>query len=71
MWVAVITRDKTTLHRGFVRPNERSAKLKSYVFPKGTTAVLNEKIIRKDEIGRYVSVQELPAEPAEKMDVDP
>jgi 20S proteasome subunit beta 2 len=66
--VAVITKDKTVLHRGYVKPNERSAKLKSYIFPKGTTAVLNEKIIRKDQIGRYVSVHELPTE--EKMDVD-
>lgn len=67
--VAVITKDKTTLKRNFIRPNERTAKLQSYAFPKGTTAVLNEKIIRKNDIGRFVSVQELPVE-GEKMDVD-
>ncbi|KAK6221048.1 proteasome core particle subunit beta 2 [Pestalotiopsis sp. IQ-011] len=67
--VAVITKDKTTLHRGFVKPNERSQKLKNYKFNRGTTAVLNEKIIKKDEIGKYVSVQEVPAD-SEKMDVD-
>ena len=67
--VAVITKDKTTLHRGFVKPNERSQKLKNYKFNRGTTAVLNEKIIKKDEIGKYVSVQEVPVE-SEKMDVD-
>jgi 20S proteasome subunit beta 2 len=67
--VAVITKDLTTLYRGFVKPNERTAKMKSYVFPKGTTAVLNEKVIRKDEIGKYISVQELPAQ-GEQMEVD-
>jgi 20S proteasome subunit beta 2 len=67
--VAVITADKTTLHRGYVKPNERSQKLKSYKFPKGTTAVLNEKIIKKDEILKFVDVHEVSAE-SEKMDVD-
>lgn len=69
--VAIITKDKTTLRRGYVRPNQRSQKLGNYVFPKGTTAVLNEKVIRKDEIGKYVSVHELAVEgDDEKMDVD-
>lgn len=67
--VAVITPDKTTLKRNYIKPNERSLKLQSYAFPKGTTAVLNEKIIKKNEIGQYVSVQEVPIE-GEKMDVD-
>lgn len=67
--VAVITKDKTTLHRGFLKPNERTKKLKNYKFQRGTTAVLNERIIRKDEIGKYVSVQEVPVE-SENMDVD-
>lgn len=67
--VAVITADKTELKRGYVRPNERSAKLKSYAFPKGTTAVLNEKIISRTEMGRYVSVTEVSPE-GEAMEVD-
>ncbi|KAG5939696.1 proteasome core particle subunit beta 2 [Claviceps pazoutovae] len=67
--VAIITKDKTTLKRNFIKPNEKSAKLQSYLYPKGTTAVLNEKIIKKNEIGRYVSVEEVPME-GEKMDVD-
>lgn len=67
--VAVITKEKTTLKRNFITPNQKSAKLQSYAFPKGTTAVLNEKIIKKDEITRYVTVQEVPVE-QEKMDVD-
>ncbi|KEZ44297.1 putative proteasome subunit beta type-2 [Scedosporium apiospermum] len=69
--VAIITKDKTTLKRGYVKPNERTAKTQSYKFPVGTTAVLNEKIIRKGDIGRYVDIQELPVEgEGEKMDVD-
>lgn len=67
--VAIITAEATTLKRNFIKPNEKSAKLQSYAFPKGTTAVLNEKIIKKNEIGRYVSVAEVPLDD-EKMDVD-
>ncbi|UNI14647.1 Proteasome endopeptidase complex [Purpureocillium takamizusanense] len=67
--VAIITKDKTTLKRNFIKPNEKSAKLQSYAFPKGTTAVLNEKIIQKNDIGRYVSVQEVPLE-GDTMEVD-
>jgi 20S proteasome subunit beta 2 len=54
--VAVIRADKTTLHRGFVTPNQRSQKLRNYTFPRGTTAVLNEKIIKRTDMGRYVTV---------------
>lgn len=71
--LAVITSEKTTLHRGFVKPNERSQKLKSYQFRRGTTAVLNEKVIRKEEMGNYVSVEELAEETVaggDKMEVD-
>lgn len=71
--LAVITPEKTTLHRGFVKPNERTQKLKSYKFKRGTTAVLNEKVIKKEEMGNYISVVELAEEaPAsgDKMEVD-
>ncbi|TGO91530.1 hypothetical protein BPOR_0025g00240 [Botrytis porri] len=70
--VAIITKDKTTLKRGFVKPNERCKKQKSYVFPRGTTAVLNEKIITREEISKYVTVHEVEGEAAlgEKMDID-
>lgn len=67
--VAVITAEKTTLLRNYIRPNERVPKLKSYAFKKGTTAVLNEKIIKKEELGNFISVQEVPVE-AEAMEVD-
>lgn len=66
--VAVIKKDMTTLKRGYVKPNQRSQKQKSYAFKRGTTAVLNEKIIRKEEIGKYASVHDLGTEG--KMDVD-
>jgi 20S proteasome subunit beta 2 len=71
--VAIITKDKTTLRRGYVRPNQRSEKQKSYVFKRGTTAVLNEKIIRKEEISKYVTVHDIGTEETaggEKMDID-
>ena len=70
--VCIIKKDLTTLKRGFVQPNERSKKQKSYVFKRGTTAILNEKIIRKEEISKYVTVHEMETESAvgEKMDVD-
>jgi len=71
--VAIITKDKTTLKRGFVKPNERSKKQKSYVFKRGTTAILNEKVITREEISKYVTVHELEGgETAlgEKMDLD-
>ncbi|CAI6095753.1 hypothetical protein V2G26_014387 [Clonostachys chloroleuca] len=67
--VAVITPEKTTLKRNLIKPNEKAPKLQSYKFARGTTAVLNEKIIKKSEIGRYVSVQEVPLE-SDKMEVD-
>jgi 20S proteasome subunit beta 2 len=67
--VAVITAEKTTLLRNYIRPNERVPKLKSYAFKMGTTAVLNEKIIKKEELGNFISVQEVPVE-AEAMEVD-
>ena len=44
------------------------------MFKTGTTAVLNEKIITKEEISKYVMVQELSSDDdvvvVEKMDID-
>lgn len=72
--VAVITQDKTTLMRNFITPNTREKKMRDYRFAKGTTAVLREKIIRREDIARFVTVQELSADETgaagEKMDVD-
>ena len=50
---------------------ERTKKLKSYVFPKGTTAVLNEKVIKKEDLSKFVTVHEVQVgEEGEKMVVD-
>ena len=68
--VAIITPEKTTLRRNYVKPNERSAKLKSYAFQPGTTAVLNEKVIRREDIGNFVSIHALPSGEAETMELD-
>jgi len=73
--VCIIEKDKPTkLLRNYIKPNERGAKERSYRFPKGTTAWLNEKIIKKEDIGKYVTVHELSSEDdvvvVEKMDID-
>ncbi|KAK5079876.1 proteasome core particle subunit beta 2 [Exophiala xenobiotica] len=77
--VCVIEKDKPTqMMRNYMRPNERVKKERNYKFAKGTTAVLAEKTITKEEIGRYVTVQELAGSDSdsgslvvvEKMDVD-
>lgn len=72
--VAVITEEKTTLMRNHMTPNKRDEKARNYRFQPGTTAVLNEKIIKKEEISKYVTVHELQDDSvtatAETMDVD-
>jgi len=72
--VCVITSEKTTLMRNYIKPNERGQKARNYKFKRGTTAVLNEKIVKREEISKYVTVHELEdgtGAVAEKMDVDP
>lgn len=72
--VCVITGEKTTLLRNYIRPNEREKKQRSYKFPRGTTAVLNERVTKREEISKYVTVHELSSEDdavvVEKMDID-
>jgi 20S proteasome subunit beta 2 len=72
--VCVITAEKTTLLRNYIRPNEREEKQRQYIFRRGTTAVLAEKIITREDISKYVTVHELKdddaAQVAEKMDLD-
>jgi 20S proteasome subunit beta 2 len=55
-------------------PNTRQPKQRNYRFPRGTTAVLNEKIITKEDISKYVTVSELNdsdvTATAETMDLD-
>jgi 20S proteasome subunit beta 2 len=74
--VCVITPEKATLLRNHIKPNEREKKLRDYRFPKGTTAVLNEKVVSKAELSKFITVHELEddddvPQTAEKMDVDP
>ena len=72
--VAVITEEKTTLMRNYLTPNTRVPKQRNYRFTPGTTAVLNEKVITREDISKYVTVHELQdssvAATAETMDVD-
>lgn len=71
--VCVITPEKTQLLRNFKTPNTREKKMRDYKFARGTTAVLNEKIITREQISKYVTVQDIgdgEAGVGEKMDVD-
>nr|POE48721.1 proteasome subunit beta type-2 [Quercus suber] len=68
--VAIITKEKTTLKRNYIKPNVREQKMRNYKFERGTTAVLDERIITKD-LSKYVTVEEVAdGEPAvaERMD---
>ena len=72
--VCVITAEKTSLLRNYITPNQREQKQRSYKFQRGTTAVLDQKIIPKEEISKYVTVQELSSDDdvvlVEKMEID-
>ena len=72
--MCVITAQKASLMRNFLKPNERAKKERNYKFARGTTAVLDEKVIKREEISKYVAVQELSSDEelvvVEKMDVD-
>ncbi|EPS36385.1 hypothetical protein H072_10087 [Dactylellina haptotyla CBS 200.50] len=59
--VCVITPEKATLMRNYITPNVRVPKELNYRFERGTTAVLQEKIIQKDELRRYITVTEVDA----------
>ncbi|KAF1818721.1 proteasome core particle subunit beta 2 [Dissoconium aciculare CBS 342.82] len=70
--VCVITPEKTHLKRNYITPNVREKKMRNYKFARGTTAVLNQKIITKEEISKYVVVQDIgdgEAGVGEKMDI--
>jgi len=57
--VCVITPEKATLLRNYITPNQREKKMRDYRFKKGTTAVLNEKIITKEDISKYATVHDM------------
>jgi 20S proteasome subunit beta 2 len=72
--VCVITPEKTQLLRNYITPNVREKKMRNYKFARGATAVLNEKVITKEDISKYVTVQDIgeTGERAigERMEVD-
>ena len=71
--VCVIESEKTELLRNYKTPNQRERKMRDYKFARGTTAVLNEKVITREEISKYVTVQDIgdgEAGVGEKMEVD-
>ncbi|KAK2850678.1 proteasome core particle subunit beta 2 [Arthroderma sp. PD_2] len=71
--VCVMEKDKPTqVMRNYLTPNVRSEKEKNYKFQRGTTAWLDEQVITKADLARYVTVEELSGEEgvAERMDVD-
>lgn len=45
--------------RNYIQPNQREQKQCNYCFPRSTTTVLNEKVIKKEDIFKYVTVHEL------------
>ncbi|KAK3669404.1 proteasome core particle subunit beta 2 [Recurvomyces mirabilis] len=74
--VCVITPEKTQLMRNFITPNVREKKKRDYKFQRGTTAWLDERVVKREEIRKYVSVEEVPVEGSgapvvgERMEVD-
>lgn len=68
--VCVIEKEKPTqLLRNYMRPNDRGQKERDYRFPKGTTAYLNQKVFNKEDLRKYVTVEEISGDP-NLMEVD-
>jgi 20S proteasome subunit beta 2 len=73
--VCVIEQDKPTqLLRNYMTPNERGEKERNYRFPRGTTAWLNQKVISKEDMKKYVTIETLTGDDnlatGESMEVD-
>lgn len=73
--VCVIEKDKPTqMLRNYMKPNERGQKERNYRFQRGTTAWLNQKIINKEDMRKYVTIEDLSGDQdlaaGEKMEVD-
>lgn len=74
--VCVIEQGKPSqLLRNYIKPNERGRKERNYKFPRGTTAYLNQTVIKKEDMKKYVTVHELSSEGdlaggPEKMEVE-
>lgn len=57
--VCVITKDKATLMRNFLTPNERVPKEQSYKFARGTTSYLKEAVVERKDLKKYVTIVDL------------
>lgn len=73
--VCVIENDKPTqLLRNYEKPNPRGEKERNYRFQKGTTAWLNQRVISKEDMKKYVTIETLSGDSnlaaGEKMEVD-
>lgn len=72
--VVVIDEKEAQLIRPHRVLNARVPKQIDYKFARGTTAVLNERIIKKEDISKYVTVHDVPGDDGavgERMDIDP
>ena len=71
--VCVINAEKAELLRNYITPNVREQKMRDYKFQRGTTAVLDQRVITKEDISKYVTVQDIgdgETGVGEKMEVD-
>lgn len=73
--VCVIEKDQPTeLLRGYITPNDRPEKERNYCFPRGTTAWLDQKVINKKDMEKYVTVETLSGDEnlaaGDNMEVD-
>ncbi|KAI5819534.1 nucleophile aminohydrolase [Pyronema omphalodes] len=59
--VCVITEEKATMMRNYVKPNERVPKEQSYKFARGTTAYLKEAVVERKDLKKYVTIVDLGA----------
>ena len=68
--VCVIPKDgPTQMMRNYMRPNDRGRKERNYRFEKGTTAWLNQKLISKEEMRKFVTIEEVSGD-QDLMEVD-
>lgn len=73
--VCVIEKDQPTqLLRNYMKPNERPQKERNYRFPRGTTAYLDQRIISKEDMKKYVTIETLSGDDnlatGDSMEVD-
>lgn len=68
--VCVIEKDgPTQMMRNYMQPNQRGKKERDYKFERGTTAWLNQKVISKEEMRKFVTIEEVSGD-QDLMEVD-